>query len=109
MMIARNVDPSALTSQADQLRSEGQGFMFVAIDARLAGLRVVADPVKESAASAVRALTEDGVRVIMLTGDNQRTAEAVARKVGGIDEVIADVLPDQKQAVVERLKAAGAR
>jgi Cu+-exporting ATPase len=83
--------------------------MFAAIDGRMAGLLVVADPVKGTAASAVRALTHDGVRVIMLTGDNRGTADAVARQVGGIDEVIADVLPDQKQAVVERLRAAGAR
>lgn len=89
------------------------GLANAAVDAlvRIDGehLLVVADPVKGTAASAVRALTHDGVRVIMLTGDNRGTADAVARQVGGIDEVIADVLPDQKQAVVERLRAAGAR
>ena len=103
------VDPSALMPRADELRSEGQGVMFVAVDGKLAGLIAVADPVKESAAQAIAELRRDGVRVVMLTGDNQRTAEAVARQVGGIDEVIADVLPDQKQAVVERLKASGRR
>ena len=109
MMTAAGVDAGAVQEQAARLRSEGQGVMFAAIDGRIAGLLVVADPVKETAASAIRALTQDGVRVIMLTGDNKGTADAVARQVGGIDEVIADVLPDQKQAVVERLRAAGAR
>jgi Cu+-exporting ATPase len=103
------VDPSPLMARADELRSEGQGVMFVALDGRLAGLIAVADPVKESAAAAIAELRRDGVRVVMLTGDNQRTADGVARQVGGIDEVIADVLPDQKQAVVERLRAAGRR
>jgi Cu+-exporting ATPase len=103
------VDPSALMARADALRSEGQGVMFVAVDGKLAGLIAVADPVKESAAQAIAELRRDGVRVVMLTGDNRRTADAVARLVGGIDEVIADVLPDQKQAVVERLRASGRR
>lgn len=103
------IDPSPLIARADELRSEGQGVMFVALDGKLAGLIVVADPIKESAAAAIAELRRDGVRVVMLTGDNQRTADAVARKIGGIDEIIADVLPDQKQAVVERLKASGRR
>ncbi len=83
--------------------------MFGAVDGRIAGLLVVADPVKDSASGAVQALRADGVRIVMLTGDNRTTAEAVARRVGGIDEVIADVLPDQKQAVVERLRGQGKR
>ena len=103
------VDPSPLTARADELRSEGQGVLFVAVDGKLAGLIAVADPIKESAAGAIAELRRDGVRVVMLTGDNRRTAEAVARKIGGIDEIIADVLPNQKQAVVERLKASGRR
>ncbi|MEO7178127.1 MAG: heavy metal translocating P-type ATPase [Allosphingosinicella sp.] len=103
------VDPSPLMARADELRSEGQGVMFVAVDGKLVGLIAVADPIKESAAGAIAELRRDGVRVVMLTGDNRRTAEAVARQVGGIDEVIADVLPDQKQAVVERLRASGRR
>ena len=109
MMKEQGVDPAPLSARADQLRSEGQGVMFAAVGGELAGLLVVADPVKESAASAIRSLKQDGVRIIMLTGDNRGTAEAVARKVGGIDEVIAEVLPDQKQAVVERLRSEGAR
>jgi len=103
------VESSALESRADDLRADGQGVMFVAIDGTLAGLVVVADPVKDSAADAIAALRRDGVKVVMLTGDNRRTAEAVARKVGGIDEVIADVLPEQKQVIVERLRKQGRR
>jgi Cu+-exporting ATPase len=83
--------------------------MFVAADGKLAGLLVVADPIKDSAAEAIRALRDSGVRVIMMTGDNARTAEAVARQVGGIDEVMADVLPEQKQAKVAALRAEGRR
>ena len=102
------VDPQLLVSAADERRSEGQGVMFAAFDGALAGLLVVADPIKDSAVDAIAALRRDGIRVVMLTGDNRRTAEAVARKVG-IDEVMADVLPEQKQAVVERLKGEGRR
>jgi len=103
------IDTSTLAGQADAMRAEGQGVMFTAIDGKLAGLITVADPIKESAADAIAELRKGGVRVVMLTGDNQRTADAVARKIGGIDEVFADVLPDQKQAVVERLRAEGRR
>ena len=103
------IDPSALEAQADASRANGQGVMFVAIDGKLAGLVVVADPIKESAVDAVQALRRAGVRFVMMTGDNRRTAEAVARKVGGIDEVIADVLPEQKQAKVKQLRAQGRR
>ncbi len=109
LMDARGIDAYPLTSRADQLRREGQGVMFAAVDGRLAGLLVVADPVKESAASAIKALKAEGIRVVMLTGDNRGTAEAVAKKVGGIDEVIAEVLPDEKQAVVEQLRSRGSR
>jgi len=103
------IDPSTLEAQADGFRSDGQGVMFVAVDGRLAGLVVVADPIKDSAVAAVPALRQAGVRLVMMTGDNRRTAEAVARKVGGIDEVVADVLPDQKQAKVEALRKDGRR
>lgn len=103
------VEASPLSSRADEMRADGQGVMFTAIERQLAGLIAVADPVKESAAGAIAALRRDGVRLVMLTGDNRRTAEAVARRVGGIDEIMADVLPDQKQAVVERLRKQGRR
>ena len=97
------VDSTVLEAEADGHRAEGQGVMFVAIDGRLAGLLVVADPIKDSAPAAVADLQRNGVHVVMMTGDNRRTAEAVARRVG-IDEVIAEVLPDQKQAKVEELR-----
>jgi Cu+-exporting ATPase len=100
------VDASSLDQQADEHRSRAEGVMFVAIDGKAAGLLVVADPVKDSAAEAIAELHRDGIRIVMLTGDNRRTAEAVARQVG-IDEVIAGVLPDHKQAKVEELKSAG--
>ena len=109
LMEARGLDLSPLKGEAEQLRREGQGVMFAAVDGTLAGMLVVADPVKESASSAVRALKDEGIRVVMLTGDSRGTAEAVAAKVGGIDEVIAEVLPDQKQAVVEELRSRGTR
>ena len=109
MLADLGVDTATLDAEADKLRSDGQGVMFVAVDRKIAGLLVVADPIKESAVAAVAALRRSGVRVVMLTGDNQRTADAVARAVGGIDEVLADVLPDQKQAMVEKLRREGRR
>jgi Cu+-exporting ATPase len=109
LLQALRIDPIHLEREAERLRSDGQGVMFGAVDGRIAGLLVVADPVKDSASGAVQALRADGVRIVMLTGDNRTTAEAVARRVGGIDEVVADVLPDQKQAVVERLRGQGKR
>ena len=102
------IDSSPLEADADARRALGQGTMFVAIDGKLAGLLVVADPIKDSAASAVAELQRNGIHVVMMTGDNRRTAEAVARQVG-IDEVMADVLPDEKQAKVEALRKAGRR
>ena len=102
------VDSSALEIQADEHRSRAEGVMFVAIDGKPAGLLVVADPVKDSAAHAIAELHRGGIRIVMLTGDNRRTAEAVARQVG-IDEVMAQVLPDRKQAKVEELKREGRR
>ena len=108
LMADLGVDASPLQTQADGYRSDGQGVMFVGIDGRLAGLIVVADPVKDSAAEAIAELHREGIRIVMLTGDNRRTAEAVARKVG-IDEVIAEILPGQKQAKVEELRREGRR
>ncbi|MES2146222.1 MAG: heavy metal translocating P-type ATPase, partial [Pseudomonadota bacterium] len=108
LMAELGVDAVPLQPRADEHRAEGQGVMFVAIDAKLAGIVVVADPIKESAVSAVAELRRSGMRIVMLTGDNARTAEAVARRVG-IDEVLADVLPDQKQAKVQQLRSQGRR
>jgi Cu+-exporting ATPase len=101
-------DPTSLEGKADKRRSEGQGVIFVAVDGKLAGLIAVADPVKDNAAAAIDALHREGIRIVMLTGDNRRTAEAVARSLS-IDEVIAEVLPDQKQAKVEALRREGRR
>jgi Cu+-exporting ATPase len=101
-------DPSSLDAQANEHRARAEGVMFVAIDGKPAGLLVVADPVKGSAVEAIAELHRDGIRIVMLTGDNRRTAQAVARQVG-IDEVIAEVLPDLKQAKVEQLKSEGKR
>jgi P-type Cu+ transporter len=103
-----SVDPGALRSRADELRRSGQTVMFVAVDGHAAGLIGVADPIKATSADAIRELHRHGIKVVMLTGDNRTTAEAVATAVG-IDRVEADVLPDQKAAVVKRLQASGER
>jgi P-type Cu+ transporter len=102
------IDPGSLRERAEALRRDGQTVMFVAVDQAPSGLVGVADPIKESTAEAIRALHGEGVKVVMLTGDNRTTAEAVARSVG-IDQVEADVLPDQKAAVVKRLQERGER
>ena len=108
LMTDLGIDPSPLQAEADAHRAEGQGIVFIAVDSRIAGLIVVADPIKETAAAAIAELHGEGIRVVMLTGDNRRTAEAVGRRLG-IDEVIADVLPHQKQAKVEALRKEGRR
>jgi Cu+-exporting ATPase len=108
MMQSLSVQFDALTARADELRRRGQTVMFVAVDARAAGLIGVADPVKESARDALDALHTEGIRVVMLTGDNRTTADAVARALG-IDHVEADVLPDQKAIVVKKLQNNGER
>ncbi|HEX6121214.1 MAG TPA: heavy metal translocating P-type ATPase [Dongiaceae bacterium] len=102
----QGADASALQVEADDLRRDGATAIFVAIDRRVAGVIAIADPVKDTTPAAIGALHEQGIRVIMLTGDNRTTAEAVARKLG-IDDVQAEVLPDQKGAVVETLRRAG--
>ncbi len=99
------VDPS-LGERAEALRAEGQTVMLVAVDDRVAGLLGVADPIKESSREAVRQLRAEGLRIVMLTGDNHVTAEAVARRLG-IDLVIAEVLPEQKSRVISRLQSEG--
>ncbi|MEQ9449467.1 MAG: HAD-IC family P-type ATPase, partial [Rhodospirillaceae bacterium] len=100
------VDIAPLEARADELRGEGATVVFVAVDGKLAGLAAVADPVKETSAEALRLLREQGLRIVMLTGDGRRTAEAVARDLG-IDEVEAEVLPEDKSKVVKRLQAEG--
>ena len=99
---------SALASWADTLRREGATVVLMALDGRPAAALAISDPVKATTEAALRALRADGVRVVMMTGDNRATAEAVARRLG-IDEVEADVLPQDKAAVVQRLRAEGRR
>lgn len=94
------------SKEADELRTEGQTVMFVAVDGKLAGLVGVADTIKESAKEAVEQLHRQNIEVVMMTGDNAKTAEAVARKLG-IDKVFADVLPEQKAEKVKELQAQG--
>ena len=102
----QGADVSALQDQADALRRDGATAIFVSINGRAAGAIAIADPVKETTPAAIAALHRLGIRVVMLTGDNRTTAEAVARKLG-IEEVQADVLPDQKGAIVEKLRLEG--
>jgi Cu+-exporting ATPase len=101
-------DASSLVTAANDLRTRGETVMFVAVDGAAAGLISVADPVKATTADAIRALHDDGLRVVMVTGDSRITAEAVARAVG-IDQVEAEVLPEGKVAAVKRLQAQGHR
>ncbi|HSN71589.1 MAG TPA: copper-translocating P-type ATPase, partial [Steroidobacteraceae bacterium] len=108
LMTEANVDIAALTERAQALRSRGETVMFVAADGVAAGLLGVADPIKASTPDAVGELKSDGLRIVMLTGDHEATARAVAGQLG-IDEVIAGVLPDQKAEVVRRLTAEGRR
>jgi Cu+-exporting ATPase len=100
------IDSASLQTRMEQLRREGQTVMLAAVDGRLAGLVSVADPIRSSTPEAIRLLHEDGLRIIMLTGDSRTTAEAVARRLG-IDEVIAEVLPQQKNEVVKQLQGKG--
>jgi len=106
LMQALAVDAQQLSTQADAARSEGQTAMLVAIDGKAAGLISVADPVKQSTPEAIRDLHAEGVRIVMLTGDNLTTAQAVAGKLN-IDRVEADVSPDQKADIVKKLQAEG--
>jgi Cu+-exporting ATPase len=101
-----NIDTSALAGEAERLRGDGSTAIFLAVDGTAAGVIAIADPVKSTTPDALKALAADGIRVVMLTGDNRTTAEAVARRLG-IAEVEAEVLPDQKSAVVEKLRREG--
>lgn len=107
MMADLGVDIAAISAKAEALQLEGKTAMFVAVDKKLAGIVAVADPIKATTAEAIKALHESGLRIIMATGDNERTANAIARSLG-IDEVRAGLLPEQKAALVEELRAKGA-
>ena len=102
-------DAKPLDADADRHRSEGAGVILVAIDGTLAGLLAVADPVRANAGEAIAALRRQGLRVIMLTGDNQTTADAVGRAVGGLDDVRAGLHPEDKARIIGELKASGAK
>ena len=106
IMSEAGIDIAALGTEADTLRKDGATAIFVAIDGKAAGVIAIADPIKESTAPAIATLREAGIRVVMLTGDNRTTAEAVAAKLG-ITEVEADVLPDDKSRIVARLRSEG--
>jgi Cu+-exporting ATPase len=100
------VDTADLEGEAERLRGDGATAIFLAVDRKLAAVIAIADPVKPTTSEALKLLAQDGVRVVMLTGDNRTTAQAVARRLG-IEDVEAEVLPDQKSAVVERLRQRG--
>jgi P-type Cu+ transporter len=102
----QKIDTTALADKADELRGDGATAIFAAIDGNLAGIFAIADPIKETTPAALRMLRAEGIRIVMLTGDNRTTAEAVARRLG-IEEVEAEILPDQKGAVVAGLKQQG--
>jgi Cu+-exporting ATPase len=97
------IDSGAFTQRAEGLRAEGATVVLAAVNGRIAGLLAIADPIKESTPDAIRALKKDGIRVVMLTGDNRTTAHAVATKLG-IDEVEAEILPEDKGRVVRQLR-----
>ena len=106
LMTQLKIELGGLADKAEALRVEGQTVMFVAVDAKPAGLVGVADPIKASTPEAIRALHKEKIRIVMLTGDSPTTAQAVAKKLG-IDEVIAGVLPDQKVETIKRLQKEG--
>jgi len=100
------IDPGDLSQKAETMRREGQTVMFVSVDGKAVGLLGVADPIKETTPEAIEALHKEGISIVMLTGDNRTTAEAVAKKLN-LDDVIAEVLPDQKSEVVKHLQNKG--
>jgi Cu+-exporting ATPase len=106
LLLEQGIDVSALKAQTDAWRSAGQTVMFVGADGGPAGAIGVSDPVRPTTPDAIRLLHEDGVRIVMVTGDNATTARAVASSLG-IDEVIAEALPDRKRETIERLQAEG--
>jgi len=106
IMEEEHVDVSSMTAKAEELRNDGATVIFVAMDARPVGLFAIADPIKPTTPAAVQALVDEGVRVVMLTGDNKTTAQAVGRRLG-ITEVEAEILPEDKSKIVSRLRGEG--
>ncbi|MER9754365.1 heavy metal translocating P-type ATPase [Mesorhizobium sp. M0166] len=107
MMADLGIDTASVQASAEALQADGKTAMFVAVGNRLAGLVAVADPIKATTAEAIKALHDSGLKIVMATGDNERTAKAIAAKLG-IDAVRAGLLPEQKNALVEELRAGGA-
>ncbi|KLO27929.1 haloacid dehalogenase [Mycolicibacter heraklionensis] len=105
-LISQRIDASALEADANRLRSDGATAIYIGIDGRAAGIFAIADPVKPTTPAALAALRREGIDIVMLTGDNRVTAEAVGNRLG-IDWIEADVLPDQKSDVVTRLRVEG--
>ena len=103
------VDPGPLAEAAERYRHDGAGVMLVAIEGKLAGLLAVADPLRESARDTIAALKAEGLRIVMLTGDAEGTAQAVAKAIGGIDEVHAGLKPEDKARIIGELKSKGAK
>ena len=106
LMEEQSVDVSSLVSQADDMRSDGATVIFMAVGGKVAGLLAIADPIKETTSEAIKALHEQGIRIVMLTGDNRRTAEAVAKQLN-IEEVEAEILPEDKGRIVKKLQDEG--
>jgi Cu+-exporting ATPase len=106
MLEAHGLDAGELTTRAEAMRAEGQTVMFVNVDEQVVGLISVGDPIKASTPEAIKQLHDEGIRIVMLTGDSETTARAVASKLN-LDEVIAEVLPNQKAEIVKRFQAAG--
>ena len=107
-MIEKTIDVSSLSETSDQLAYDGKTPMYMAIDGQLAGIIAVADTVKESSKKAIETLHQMGIKVAMITGDNQKTADAIARQVG-IDLVLAEVLPADKANEVKKLQETGVK
>ncbi|MCB1531772.1 MAG: copper-translocating P-type ATPase [Alphaproteobacteria bacterium] len=106
LMEEKSINVSALSAQADELRSDGATVIFIAVDGKIAGLLAIADPIKETTPAAIKALHAQGIRIVMLTGDNRRTAEVVAKTLG-ITEVEAEILPEDKGKIVKKLRDEG--
>lgn len=106
LMEEQSIDVSALSEQANELRSDGATVIFIAVDGKPAGLLAIADPIKKTTSEAIKALHEQGIRIVMLTGDNRRTAESVAKTLN-IEEVEAEILPEDKSKIVKKLRDSG--
>jgi Cu+-exporting ATPase len=106
LLVDMGIDASALLTQAEAIEAKGQTVMFVAADGKPVGLLCVADPIKETTPEALSQLHAEGIRIVMMTGDNRATAEAVAKDLG-IDEILAEVLPEEKAAKIKELQAQG--